>query len=96
MTSDPPLIAILDDEPDIRRLLADALEEAGFRTAGFGRATEFEAALRRMAPDACLIDLGLPDPDGLDEDDVEAGAVEHAKRLRARPRQSAEVPARGH
>ena len=65
MTSDPPLIAILDDEPDIRRLLADALEEAGFRTSGFGRATEFEAALRRMTPDACLIDLGLPDRDGL-------------------------------
>ena len=65
MTSDPPLIAILDDEPDIRRLLADALEEAGFRTASFGRATEFEASLRRMTPDACLIDLGLPDRDGL-------------------------------
>ena len=65
MTSDPPLIEILDDEPDIRRLLADALEEAGFRTASFGRATEFEASLRRMTPDACLIDLGLPDRDGL-------------------------------
>lgn len=65
MTQDPPLIAILDDEPDIRRLLADTLEDAGFRTASFGRATEFEAALGRMAPDACLIDLGLPDRDGL-------------------------------
>ena len=63
--SDAPLIAILDDEPDLRRLLAAALEDAGFRTAAFGRATEFEAALRRMNPDACLIDLGLPDRDGL-------------------------------
>lgn len=63
--TDAPLIAILDDEPDIRRLLAAALEDAGFRTAGFARATEFEAALRRMTPDACLIDLGLPDRDGL-------------------------------
>ena len=63
--ADAPLIAILDDEPDIRRLLAAALEDAGFRTAAFGRATEFEAALRRMSPDACLIDLGLPDRDGL-------------------------------
>lgn len=65
MTADPPLIAILDDEPEIRRLLADALEEAGFRTAAFARATEFEAALRRITPDACLVDLGLPDRDGL-------------------------------
>ncbi|HRO15077.1 MAG TPA: response regulator transcription factor [Paracoccus sp. (in: a-proteobacteria)] len=65
MTAEAPLIAILDDEPDIRRLLAAALEDAGFRTAAFARATEFEAGLRRMSPDACLIDLGLPDRDGL-------------------------------
>jgi len=60
-----PLIAILDDEPQIRLMLADALEEAGFRTTSFGRATEFEAALRTMSPDVCLVDLGLPDRDGL-------------------------------
>lgn len=63
--TDAPLIAILDDDPDIRRLLANALEEAGFRSMGFARATEFEAALRRTRPDACLVDLGLPDRDGL-------------------------------
>lgn len=59
------LIAILDDEPEIRRILADALETAGFQTQSFGRATEFEAALRRVTPDVCLVDLGLPDRDGL-------------------------------
>ncbi|MEQ3643844.1 MAG: response regulator transcription factor [Paracoccus sp. (in: a-proteobacteria)] len=63
--TDAPLIAILDDEPQIRRILSAALEQAGFRTQSFGRATEFEAALRRITPDACLIDLGLPDRDGL-------------------------------
>lgn len=63
--TDPALIAILDDEPEIRRLLSAALEDAGFRTQSFARATEFEAALRRITPDACLIDLGLPDRDGL-------------------------------
>ena len=63
--SEPPLIAILDDEPEIRRLLASVLQDAGFRTQGFARATEFEAALRRITPDVCLIDLGLPDRDGL-------------------------------
>ncbi len=60
-----PLVAILDDEPEIRRMLAEALTEAGFRTQGFARATEFEAALKRTAPDVCLVDLGLPDRDGL-------------------------------
>jgi DNA-binding response OmpR family regulator len=60
-----PLVTILDDEPEIRAILADALEDAGFRTMGFGRATEFEAALKTTTPDVCLVDLGLPDKDGL-------------------------------
>ncbi len=60
-----PMVAILDDEPEIRQMLSDALQDAGFRTAGFGRATEFEAALSKTAPDVCLVDLGLPDRDGL-------------------------------
>ncbi|AXQ94095.1 response regulator transcription factor [Cereibacter azotoformans] len=60
-----PHVAILDDEPEIRRMLALALEEAGFQTTAFGRATEFEAALKRRTPDVCLVDLGLPDRDGL-------------------------------
>lgn len=60
-----PLVAILDDEPQIRALLADTLSEAGFRTATYGRAADFEAALARSTPDVCLVDLGLPDRDGL-------------------------------
>ncbi|WP_120632164.1 response regulator transcription factor [Ruegeria sp. EL01] len=60
-----PLITILDDEPEIRRILTDALEEAGFRTQSFSRAREFEAALNRVTPDVCLVDLSLPDTDGL-------------------------------
>ncbi|MAN99986.1 response regulator transcription factor [uncultured Roseovarius sp.] len=60
-----PLVAILDDEPAIRSMLAQALTEAGFRTMAFGRATEFEAALRSTTPDVCLVDLSLPDRDGL-------------------------------
>jgi DNA-binding response OmpR family regulator len=60
-----PLVAILDDEPEIRTMLADALDEAGFRTVSFGRATEFEASLNTTVPDVCLVDLSLPDRDGL-------------------------------
>jgi len=60
-----PLVAILDDEPAIRAMLSEALDEAGFRTRAFCRATEFEAAIRTMRPDVCLVDLSLPDRDGL-------------------------------
>lgn len=65
MTQSAPLITILDDEPQVRLALADALEAAGFRTASFARATEFEASLQTTTPDICLVDLGLPDKDGL-------------------------------
>jgi two-component system OmpR family response regulator len=65
VTDQAPLVAILDDEPQIRLMLADALEAAGYRIAKYGRATEFEAALHRSTPDVCLVDLGLPDKDGL-------------------------------
>ncbi|WP_435258565.1 response regulator transcription factor [Thioclava sp. FR2] len=60
-----PLVAILDDEPEIRKMLSDALNDAGFRTVSYARATEFEAGLKRQSPDVCLVDLGLPDRDGL-------------------------------
>jgi len=60
-----PMVAILDDEPQVRQMLSEALEEAGFRTRGFARARDFEASLARTAPDVCLVDLGLPDSDGL-------------------------------
>ncbi|MBR3370155.1 MAG: response regulator transcription factor [Rhodobacteraceae bacterium] len=58
-------IAILDDEPEIRQILSQTLQDAGFQTSSYARATEFEAALRKVTPDVCLVDLGLPDRDGL-------------------------------
>ncbi len=60
-----PLVTVLDDTPEIRSILSDALEKAGFRVRSFGRAADFEQACRTMTPDACIIDLGLPDSDGL-------------------------------
>ncbi|MFD3188774.1 response regulator transcription factor [Sedimentitalea sp. HM32M-2] len=60
-----PLVTILDDEPEIRQMLTEVLTEAGFRTQSFGRAREFEASLKHVTPDICLVDLSLPDTDGL-------------------------------
>lgn len=58
-------IAILDDDPAIRDLLTGALTEAGMQVTTYARADAFEAALRQAMPDVCLVDLGLPDRDGL-------------------------------
>ncbi|WP_370303866.1 response regulator [Pseudooceanicola sp.] len=60
-----PLVTILDDEAEIRSILTEVLQEAGFRTQSFARAREFEAALNHVTPDVCLVDLSLPDTDGL-------------------------------
>lgn len=56
---------IIDDEAQIRRLLRLVLEAEGYRVldAESGRQGLTDVALRR--PDVVLLDLGLPDMDGL-------------------------------
>lgn len=60
-----PGILVLEDEPDIARLICSILAEYGFRceTVGTGRALLERA--RRAAPELCIVDLGLPDMDGM-------------------------------
>jgi len=59
-------ILVIDDEVQIRRLLRLTLETAGYATreAETGQHGLQEAAARR--PDAVILDLGLPDMDGLE------------------------------
>ena len=63
--SDKPTALIIDDEAQIRRLLRIVLEGDGYRVidSETGRQGLSDAALRR--PDVVLLDLGLPDIDGL-------------------------------
>jgi two-component system, OmpR family, KDP operon response regulator KdpE len=60
-----PVALIIDDEPPIRRLLRLTLEPQGYRVceADNGQLGLQEAAARR--PDVIVLDLGLPDMDGL-------------------------------
>jgi two-component system, OmpR family, KDP operon response regulator KdpE len=66
MSTPAPEILIIDDELQIRRLLRVTLEGAGYRVreAPTGALGLNEAAVQR--PDAVILDLGLPDADGLD------------------------------
>lgn len=64
--SKPAAVAlIVDDEPQIRRLLRLTLEASGYRVfdAATGQDGLVQAAHRR--PDVILLDLGLPDLEGL-------------------------------
>jgi two-component system, OmpR family, KDP operon response regulator KdpE len=58
-------VLIIDDEPPIRRMLRLTLEPQGYRVfeAENGQLGLQEAAARR--PDAIILDLGLPDMDGV-------------------------------
>jgi len=60
------LIVALDDEADLLELLRVNLRKAGFRFEGFETAEDFYRFLRREKPDLVLLDLMLPDIDGLD------------------------------
>jgi two-component system phosphate regulon response regulator PhoB/two-component system alkaline phosphatase synthesis response regulator PhoP len=60
------LIVIIDDEPDIRELVSLHLERAGFQTEAFERTEELWDFLETRTPDLIVLDLMLPDADGLD------------------------------
>lgn len=61
-----PKILIVDDEPAIRRLLGASLARAAYRVVEAGSAREALAALQIDKPEAVLLDLGLPDRDGIE------------------------------
>lgn len=58
-------ILLVEDDPDLARELADALERRGMAVDRARDVEEGEAFLRAGAHDAVLLDLGLPDGDGL-------------------------------
>ncbi|MGQ9708005.1 MAG: response regulator, partial [bacterium] len=60
------LIAIIDDEPDILELVSYHLNRAGFRAETFADAKGFYDFLEKHRPDLIILDLMLPDVDGLD------------------------------
>lgn len=73
-TSDPlaPRILLVEDEPKIRKLLRASLESRGYRTTEASTSREALVLAAQDPPDLILLDLGLPDGDG----------IEMTKRLR--------------
>ena len=69
-------VYIVDDEPDILELVQLHLERAGFQTRTFTEGYSFLHALEAHPPSLVILDLMLPDLDGL----------EICKRIRTHPR----------
>lgn len=59
-------VLIVDDELHIRRLIRAALERADYAIVEAENAREATERLREERPDITLLDLGLPDRDGLE------------------------------
>jgi two-component system, OmpR family, KDP operon response regulator KdpE len=61
-----PLVLLVEDEPQMRRFLRAALTSHDYRLIEAGTAKEGIAHASARNPDIILLDLGLPDRDGLD------------------------------
>ena len=59
-------VLVVDDEPKIVQLARDYLEHAGFEVIAAGDGRSAVHAIRTRRPDLVVLDLGLPDLDGLD------------------------------
>lgn len=60
------IIFVVEDEPDILELITVNLEKSGFSAMGFEGAGPMLAMLKKRLPDAIILDLMLPDYDGLE------------------------------
>ena len=76
-----PVIYYVEDDDNIRKLALYALSQQGIDAEGFSCDSEFKAAVAKRVPDAVLLDIMLPDTDGL----------EILRRLRA-DQETAQVP----
>ena len=63
--SDRAQVLVCDDEPHIVRALKIVLREAGFEALPAGTAAEALQVATLRAPDAAILDLVLPDGDGV-------------------------------
>lgn len=59
------LIYVVEDDVNIQEIEMFALKNSGYRVEGFGNAKDFFAKLSEKTPDLILLDVMLPDLDGL-------------------------------
>ncbi len=60
-----PHVLVIDDEPQIVRALRTILSQNGYQVASAGRGEEGLALAAAAPPDVIILDLGLPDMDGI-------------------------------
>jgi two-component system KDP operon response regulator KdpE len=66
VTTDPATILLVEDDPSLSAALISTLKAAGYRPVPASTAAEGLRWFAHYAPDLVLLDLGLPDRDGLE------------------------------
>ncbi len=59
------MIYLLEDDSNIRDFTVYAVRSAGYEIQGFGLPSQFRAAVEREIPDVALLDIMLPEEDGI-------------------------------
>jgi two-component system, OmpR family, phosphate regulon response regulator PhoB len=62
----PARVLVIDDEPDVCRLLTFSLEQAGFEALSASTASQGLLAIGRASPVVVVLDVGLPDISGVE------------------------------
>ncbi len=63
--SRPPTILVVDDEPEIRRLLGEILEDEHYRVFTADGAERAREIMQHERPDLVLLDIWMPETDGI-------------------------------
>jgi len=66
MTGNEPLVLVVEDEPQMRRFLRASMSAHGYRVAEAATAADAVAMATSCNPEVILLDLGLPDGDGIE------------------------------
>jgi FixJ family two-component response regulator len=66
MSSERPLVRVVDDDESVRRSVGELLRSVGFTVASYGSAQDFLAADRPETPGCLVLDVHLPGLTGLD------------------------------
>ncbi|HEY1696029.1 MAG TPA: response regulator [Polyangiaceae bacterium] len=66
MNETKALVLVVEDEPQMRKFVRIALESSGYRVVEASSAAEALREAAAYTPDAVVLDLGLPDMDGLE------------------------------
>jgi FixJ family two-component response regulator len=76
VSDDKPIVFVVDDDVSVRESLELLISFAGWQPATFASAREFLARPRALTPSCLVLDVSLPDLNGLDLQELVADRVD--------------------